>query len=697
MCATPASIKFHTWLTKDLGYAPHDERLRPHPKNFDCLSASNESFQEELMRHTVSPGEYTRIRKIFRIMELQKQKIAATNASTQMSVGEQPSKLLELVQSVLVDTDTYAKSEESTRNQLTKIVHLTRVNEALDGIVQSLNAFRGACGSALVDSTNLSETATSERDLLSAQEQAARQFTMSTKHRLATLLRQLKSEIESAIHQLKVFLRDDEEVFEESNETYPDTHPRLGFVYKATLRNIKEGEAILAELDLLRMRENDLLLTYCNESFELAPENITSQVIKHLMTKTPQLGAVLLKAEVFGLQRCSSFLQDHSRELENCGRRTKHLVDELVSAMNKTNTLRQKTENQLQQIEYLTDTIQRTNKKIEATVTSSGREEHRQLLTEKLDGIWKVFSDIHASLDTYSSLSAITSFRDMYAHSLAIRELEQGASSSAVLMRLKEIIRTGATIPLSQNSVSERMVAEEHRHRKVISHVAHSDDILSGLYSHQVRDSVDCIQSVYELFKLLNHSKRHFFTSMFTKTCLLRNWEVQNQVFNALDSFLAHIDGYQESLKSIFSKRIINDHMTDAYLTPSGVTKLGGTANPHLKLDRGTGIVQGIKVAQLDGWVVDTHTLLKQREVMAPNVFSSLISNKLSTLYKSMAPYLLQGESFNSAIDVFVDTLIETNDSQLTMLQTDLALYDSTLRELEHVISVIRNFYSTPI
>lgn len=697
MHVTPASVRFCTWLTKDLGYSPCDERLRPHPKSFDCLSASNESFQEELMRHTVSPNEYARIRKIFRIMELQKQKAAAMNASAQISAGEQPSKLIELVQSVLVDTDIYVKSEENTRSQLTRIVHLTKVNEALDGILQSLNTFQGACGSALVDSINFSETAVSECDLLSAQEQAIRQFTMSTKTRLATLLHQLKSEIESAIRKLKIFIRDDEEVFEGPNETYPNTHPRLGSVYKATLRNIKEGEAILAELDLLHTRESNLLLTYCNEPFELTSKNITFQVIKHLLTKAPQLGAVLLKAEVFGLHRCISFLQDYSRELEDCGRRTQHLVNELLSAMDKTNIFRQKTENQLQQIEYLTDTIQRTNRRIEATATIRGREEYKQLLNEKVDEIWKVFSDIHASLNIYSSLSVIMSFRDMYVHSLAIKELEHGISNSAVMMRLKEIIRAGATIPLSQDSVSERMVTEEHRHRIVISRVAHSDDILPGLYPHRLRDSVDCIQSVYELIKILNHSKRRFFTSVFTKTCLSRNREVQNQVFDALDSFLARIDGYQETLKSIFSKRTINDHMTDAYLAPSGVTKLGGTTNPHLKLNRGTGIVQGIKAAQLDGWVMDTRTLLKQRETMTPKVFSSLISNKLSTFYTSIAPYLLQGESFNSAIDVSADALLETNDSQLTVLQSNLALYDSTLKELEHVISVIRNFYSASI
>lgn len=697
MHATSASVRFYTWLTKDLGYSPHDERLRPHAKSFDCLSASNEDFQEELMRHTVSPSEYARTRKILRIIELQKQKTTATHLSTQILVGDQPSKTLDLVQSSLTDINGYVKCEERTRNQLSKIIHLTQVNNVLGSVVKSLKAFQGASGSALVNATCLSETVTYENSLLSAQEQAVRQFTTNTTNQIANILRQLKNEMKVALRRLKMFLRDDEEIFDDSEGAHLDTHPRLGPVYKASLCNIKEGDALLAELDRLHARESDLLSTYCDAPLDLTTENVTSQVVNYSINKAPQLGAILLKAEIFGLKRCISFLQDYSRELENRGRRTQYLVEELALAMNKTNTLKQKANDQLHQIEYLTESIQQLTRKIEATATERSREEHRQLLNEKLDRIWSVFSDIHASLDKYSSLSVVSSFRDLYMYSLASKELKLGISSNAILTHLKEIITTGATILLSQDSVLEKVVAEERRHRQAISSVVHSDDILPELCSHQLRDSIESIQSVYELIKILKHSERRFSTSVFIRTCLLRHKEVQSQVFDALHSLLTRINSYKETMKSVFSKKVINNHMTDAYLAPTGVTKLGGTSNPHLKLDKSTGIVQGVKIAQLDGWLMDTCTLLEQRKIMDPKIFSSLISNKLSMFYKSVAPYLLRGESFNSAIAVSTDNLIQSNRSQLTSLQNDLSVYSDIMKELEYVISVMKDFYSVPL
>lgn len=694
MYVTQASAKFYTWLTRDLGYSPHDERLKPHPKSFDCLSASNEDFREELMRHTVSPSEYARIRKVIRLLELQKQKAIAMQSSSRILAEEQPSKILSLVQSALVDTEEYVNGEESTRSQLTGIVHLTRVNEALDSVVKSLKAFQGAIGSALVNSASISETETYERELLSAQDQAVRQFTMSTKAQIASLLSQLTSEIEAGIYKLKMFLRDDEKVFTDSDGACPDTHPRLSPVYKETLCNIKEGEALLAKIDRLYARESDLLSTYCNEPLDLSSENVISQVVSYSMNKAPQLAAVLLKAEVFGLQRCISFLQDYSRELEDRGARTQHLVSELSSAMHKTNILKHKAEDQMQQIEYLIDCVQQMNRKIEATATGRSREEHKKLLNKKLDNIWEVFTEIRSSLDTYSSFSVIASFRDMYMHSLATNEIKQGISSSTILTHLKEIIASGATILLSQDSVSPKIVAEERRHRQVISNVVHSDDILPELRAHQLRDSIECAQSVHELIKILKCAERRFSTSVFTKTCSLRHKEVQDQVFDALHTLLTRIDSYQETLKSAFSKRVIDNHMTDAYMAPSGVTKLGGTNNPHLKLDKSTGIVQGLKIAQLDGWLADARTLLEQRKKLEPKIFASLISNKLSMFYRSIAPYLLHGESLNSAINVSANNLIQSNGSQLTSLRNDLALYVDTLKELEHVISIMKDFYS---
>ena len=160
---------------------------------------------------------------------------------------------------------------------------------------------------------------------------------------------------------------------------------------------------------------------------------------------------------------------------------------------------------------------------------------------------------------------------------------------------------------------------------------------------------------------------------------------------------MTRINSYKETLKSVFSKKVINNHITDAYLAPEGVTKFGGTSNPHLKLDKSTGIVQGVKTAQLDGWLMDTCTLLEQRKAMDPKIFSSLISNKLSMFYKSIAPHLLQGESFNSAIAVSTDNLIQSNRSQLTSLQNDLSVYSDIMKELEHVISVMKDFYSVPL
>lgn len=694
MHATQTSSKFYTWLVKGLGYSPHDERLKPHVKSFDCLSASNEDFQEELMHRTVSPSEYAHIRKVLRLLELQKQKAIAIQSPNQILVAEQPSKILSLIQSSLVDTNEYVKSEENTRSQLTRIVHLTRINEVLDSVVKSLKTFQGATGAALVDSTRVSDTASYEKALLSAQDQAVRQFTMTTKSQISDLLSQLRNEIELTIYKFKTFLRDDEEVFENSDGACPNTHPRLGNVYKEILCNIKEGETLSMEISRLYVRESDLLATYCNEPLDLSSDDVISQVINYSMNKAPQLAAVLLKAEVFGLQRCISFLQDYSQEIECRGGRIQHLVSELSLAMHRTNAMKQKAEDQLQQIECLTDSVQRMNRKIETTATGRSRDDHKKLLNEKLDNIWETFSKIHSSLDTYSSLSIITSFRDMYMHTLAIRELKHDISSSTILMRLKEIIASGATILLSQDSVSPKIVTEERKHRQVISNVVHSDDILPKLHTHQLRDSIACIQSVHELGKIIKHTERRFSASIFTRTCSLRNQEIQCQVFDALHALLTRIDSYRETLKSAFSKRVIDNHMTEAYMAPSGVTKLGGTSNPHLKLDKSTGIVQGLKIAQLDEWLVDTRTLLEQRKQLESKIFSSLISNKLSMFYKSVAPYLLQGESLNSAINISANNLIQTAESQLASLRSDLALHIDTLKKLEYVVSTMKGFYS---